>query len=305
MDTTHQFVGFNSVTERNQALRQARAVLKEHGKSYYFSSCLFPKKTQQATWAVYAFVRLPDQIVDDSPQSNSADLERVSQQLRAYRVQWRAAYAGAMDADPILRLAAQTWHEYHIPFAYSESFLDAMEQDLVQSSYASYQDLQGYMYGSASVIGLMMSHIIGFSDASALPLASKLGEAMQMTNFLRDIEEDWTERGRVYMPQDEMAKFGLSSEDIAVRNFSPAFQEFMKGQAARVEMLYDEANRGIPLLNPQGRLAVAAASTLYRAVLGRLEAQQWNPFQGRAATSLAQKVCLLGRARNLSRQAVS
>ena len=146
----------------------------------------------------------------------------------------------------------------------------------------------------------MMSHIIGFSDHKALEHATKLGNAMQLTNFLRDIDEDYGQRGRVYMPQDELKQFGLSDEDIAQRRFSPQFREFMEFQAGRAHRLYDEANQGIAMLRPEGRFAVSSASTLYRAILDKLEAQDWNPFAKRAATSGLEKVALLRRARALS-----
>jgi phytoene synthase len=115
---------------------------------------------------------------------------------------------------------------------------------------------------------------------------------MQLTNFLRDIEEDWELRGRVYMPQNELARFGLSDDDIAQRRFSPQFRAFMIYQAERAHRLYEEANRGIPMLNAQGRSAVCVASTLYRAILSKLERQDWNPFAGRARTGFHEKVLL-------------
>jgi phytoene synthase len=158
------------------------------------------------------------------------------------------------------------------------------------------------MYGSAACIGLMMSYVIGYTEAQALEHAQKLGYAMQMTNFLRDIDEDFQDRGRIYMPQDELAQFGLSRADIEHRRFGASFQSFMSWQAQRCERLYEEANRGIAMLHPKGRLGVATASTLYRAILGKMEQRGWNPFEGRAATSLPEKIWLVNKARQLSRR---
>ena len=284
----------------SEAYRAARALLKHHGKSYYFSTRLFPRDLQEATCALYAFVRLPDEIVDNSPQETPAELAAVRHELLGFLGRWKVAYNEGNSGDQILDFAAHIFHQRGVPFEYSEAFLNAMIQDTEQTRYFDYEDLERYMYGSASCVGLMMSHIIGFSKPETLGYATQLGNAMQLTNFLRDIDEDYQQRGRVYMPQNELKQFGLSDEDIMARRFSPAFREFMQFQATRAHRLYDEANKGIALLNKEGRFAVASASTLYRAILDKLEAQDWNPFVGRAATSGVEKVALLQRARSIS-----
>ena len=291
----------DSKRDFSDAYRAARALLRHHGKSYYFSTRLFPRDLQEATCALYAFVRLPDEIVDNSPQSTPTEIAAVRAQLLAFLDTWKSACKDGDSGDQILDFAAHIFHQRNVPFEYSESFLNAMIQDTEQTRYADYADLENYMYGSASCVGLMMSHIIGFKATETLDHAIKLGNAMQLTNFLRDIEEDYQQRGRVYMPQDELKQFELSDEDIANKKFSPEFREFMKWQAARAHRLYDEANAGICLLEPEGRFAVSSASTLYRAILDKLEAQDWNPFAGRVATSTFEKVALLRRAHALSR----
>ena len=290
----------SSNADYSQAYRAARALLKHHGKSYYLSTRLFPRDLQEATCALYAFVRLPDEIVDNSPQETPAEIAAVRGQLLDFLERWKVAYNEGDSGDEILDFAAHIFHQRGVPFEYSESFLHAMTQDTQQTRYADYAELENYMYGSASCVGLMMSHIIGFKDDKALDYATKLGNAMQLTNFLRDIDEDYQQRGRVYMPQDELEQFGLSDEDIARQRFSPAFREFMRWQAARARRLYDEANVGIAMLKPEGRFAVSSASTLYRAILDKLEEQDFNPFVGRAATSGVEKIALLRRARALS-----
>ncbi len=290
----------SSNSDFTEAYRAARALLKHHGKSYYFSTRLFPRDLQEATCALYAFVRLPDEIVDNSPQETPAEIAAIKEELLDFLARWKVAYNDGDSGDQILDFAAHIFHQRGVPFEYSQSFLDAMIQDTHQTRYADYKDLENYMYGSASCVGLMMSHIIGFKSPETLGYATKLGCAMQLTNFLRDIDEDYQQRGRVYMPQDELKQFDLSDEDIAQRKFSPAFREFMRFQAARAHELYDEANKGIALLNKEGRFAVASASTLYRAILDKLEAQDFDPFAGRVATSGVEKIALLNRARAIS-----
>ena len=279
-----------------QAFARAKALHRHHGKSYFFATQLFPRDLRDATYALYAFFRVPDEIVDNSPQDTPEQRRGVEQKLNAWLADWRRAYEAGESDDAILHVTAHTFRRHNIPFHLSEDFLRAMIQDVHQTRYETYTDLEHYMWGSAAVVGVMMSYVIGFQEQSTLEYAPKLGYAMQLTNFLRDIEEDWDLRGRVYMPQDELRQFGLSDSDIAERRFSPQFSEFMQWQTARAHRLYDEANMGIPLLEPRGRAAVRVAGVLYRAILDKLEAQEWNPFAGRAKTNLGEKVLLAGRA---------
>jgi len=275
----------------------ARRLHRKHGTSYYFATRFFPPDTRLATWALYAFFRVPDEIVDNSPQKTDADVARVTEKLQAWRDQWQVAHETQKSDDPILRVASYVFHRYNIPFEYSEAFLDAMTSDLTKTEYATYAELKEYMYGSAAVVGLMMSHVIGFKDRSALGYAEKLGYAMQLTNFLRDIDEDYQERKRVYFPQDELQKFNLSNEDIAARKFSPRFKDFTQWQAARAQRLYDDSMNGVPLLEAHGRFPVRCAAALYSAILGKLEDQGWNVFAGRARTSKTEKIKLAWQAR--------
>lgn len=280
--------------ELRQAFARARAIHKQHGKSYYFAARLFPRELQQATFALYAFFRVPDEIVDNSPLETPDDLREVKRRLEEWGEQWQQAFREGRSDHPVLHVTAHTFRRYEIPYEYSEAFLRAMIQDTVQTRYETYADLENYMYGSAAVVGLMMSHVIGFREG-ALEHACQLGYAMQLTNFLRDVDEDYQLRGRVYLPQEDLARFGVTDEQIAARRFDDNFRALAKFQAERAHRLYDEANAGIPMLQPEGRLAVACASTLYRAILKKLSQQDWNVFAGRAKTSSREKVALAAR----------
>ncbi len=271
----------------------ARQLHRKHGTSYYFASQLFPRETRLATYALYAFFRVPDEIVDAAAPQSAEDALNVQKQLNDWEISWRKAYESGTSDEPILRVASWVFHRYDIPFHYSEAFLAAMRSDLEKTRYANFGELQNYMYGSAAVVGLMMTHVIGFSYAKALLHAEQLGYAMQLTNFLRDIDEDFVQRGRVYMPQETLAQFGLCDEDIATRNFSPRFEEFMKIQAAQAREYYSESDKGVLMLSPHGRLSVRVAGALYSAILDKLEGQNWNPFRGRARTNFPEKMALL------------
>lgn len=272
----------------DSAFDACRAIHKRHGTSYYFATRLFPRDLRLATHALYAFFRIPDEIVD-----TEAGAEKGAR-LLAWRMAWKEAYATGDSEDPVLFATAWVFRRFSIPFEYSEAFLQAMEQDLEKIRYANYDELRAYMYGSAAVVGLMMTHVIGFSDPQALVRAEALGYAMQLTNFLRDIREDDEERGRIYLPQDELTSFGLGDRDIHERCVDARFKAFMRFQIARADRLYEEANQGIPLLARRGRLGVRAGSDLYRMILRKIEQQQYDVYSQRARTSLFEKIgCVL------------
>ena len=274
---------------RSEDVEVARRLNKKHGTSYYFATWFFPGHLREATFALYAFFRVPDEFVDNKA-SGQAGTEQAVALLNSWRADWQQAYHLRDSHDPVLRLNAEIFHRHQIPYAYSEAFLEAMFRDLSDTRYSTYADLESYMYGSAAVVGLMMTHVIGFSDPVALEYAQKLGYAMQLTNFLRDIDEDFVERGRIYLPLDELARFGVRQEQFAERRFDGNFQALMQFQIERAHRLYDEADPGIELLRPEGRRAVRVASALYRAILTKLEQQACNPFVGRARTSTLEKV---------------
>lgn len=259
-----------------------------HGKSYFFATRFFPEDLRFATHALYAFFRIPDEIVDNPSGRGVADS---AQALEDWKTQWRKAYETRESDDDVLLAAADTFHRFQIPFKYSEDFLDAMIQDTWKDRYATYPELEKYMYGSAAVVGLMMSHVIGY-EKGALAYAEKLGYAMQLTNFLRDIREDYEMRGRIYLPQDEMARYGVSEADIANGQMTPAFVTLLKFHIARADRLYDEANKGIGLLDKRGRFAVRAASDLYREILRKIESQNLDVFAKRAGTSKLEKIAI-------------
>lgn len=281
----------------SQAFNVCRQIHKQHGTSYYFATRLFPKDIRLATHALYAFFRIADEIVDEA--GDGADRTRhasPAERLEEWSHAWYEAHVTGTSSHPVLQATAHIFHRFHIPFAYSEAFLKAMQQDVTIARYATYADLRDYMYGSAAVVGLMMTHVIGFSDKRALAHAESLGYAMQLTNFLRDIREDLERRGRIYLPQDELAAYGISEEDITHHRVTSAWKNYVDFQVKRADALYEEANAGIHYLHPRGRIAVRAGSDLYRLILRKIELQGYDVFQARARTSLAEKItCVLTR----------
>jgi len=268
----------------HEDINYCKRYLKEHGHSYYFSSWFFPRDLRQATYALYAFVRVPDEYVDN--QDNSL------QKLKRYKKAWIKAYTEQGSKDPVLNATAHIFHTYKIPFTYSLDFLNAMAMDIHKRTYKNFAELKRYMYGSAAVVGLMMATIIGFKDKAALRYAEDLGYAMQLTNFLRDIGEDHALRKRIYLPQDELLKFNVSTEHFTHKILDTNFKELMKFNISRARRYYRSALKGVPYLAPQGQKAVTIALVLYRAILNKIEENEYDVFDQRAHTGLFEKVAL-------------
>ncbi len=272
--------------------RQAREINRIHGKSYYWATQMFPARKRCATHALYAFFRLADDIVDAPDIVTSDGLQRAQRQMAEFEAEWWSALRHCESAYPVLQAAAYTCRKYGIPEAHSECFLEAMKMDLTRTRYSTYDDLAEYMKGSAASVGLMMSYVIGASDRSALPHLANLGVAMQLTNFLRDVDEDFHDYGRVYLPLEDLDMFGLRIDDIAARRYSKCWAEMMEFQARRAQALYRDADIGIQMINPDARRPVQIASVLYSAILGKLKSQNWNVFTGRAKTNSLEKLVL-------------
>jgi phytoene synthase len=218
------------------------------------------------------------------------------QKLKAWSANWEKAYQQKTSDDPALAAVSEVFHKYKIPYEYSESFLAAMLSDTKKKRYENYQELKEYMYGSAAVVGLMMSYVIGFTDKRALVYAEELGYAMQLTNFLRDIKEDYHQRDRIYLPLAELKQFGLEEKDISSEKFSKNFIDFMKFQISRADAFYESAAKGVYLLNRHGHAPVKLALVLYREILRKIEDQGYNIFKKRAHTNLLEKILLIKEA---------
>lgn len=272
----------------NSDIAHCRSLHKTHGKSYFFATKFFPKNIQEATYVLYAFFRVPDEIVDT--KGSKSDHE-VAKEIVQWKEEWNKTWQEhGKSNDPVLRASYDVFQKYKIPTEYADTFLDAMIQDVTVSRYNTYNDLKEYMYGSAAVVGRIMSHVIGFSSENALPYADNLGYAMQLTNFLRDIDDDYKTRGRIYMPLDELQRFGLSEDDIKAQKNSEQWQAFMQFQINRARQLYKQAEQGIPYLEPKGQKAVIIASRVYSDILREIEKVQYNIFNKRVKTSLVDKL---------------
>lgn len=268
------------------------AVTKQFGTSYYFATRFLPMNLRQATYALYSFFRIPDEIVDNAINQNP---EAILQELEDWEAMWHQAYAGDKTKYPVLNITAEVFRKYEIPYQYSLDFLTAMKQDVYTNRYQTYADLQAYMYGSASVVGLMMSYIIGFNNIKALEYAPYLGEAMQLTNFIRDIGEDYKERGRIYLPQEDMQKYNITENSIRDNKINADFIKLIKFEIKRARNLYRQSDSGLKYLNKRGRFAVIMASRMYEAILDKIEQNNYDVLTKRARTSKREKIYILGK----------
>ncbi len=263
-----------------QAYAQCDAIAIEHSRTFSMASRLLPEAQREAARALYAFCRITDDLID-----------RSSGNLEQGLADWRACALVSPPPcdDPVALAWADTRHRYRIPARYAEQLVVGVATDLYKARYSSFDELAVYCYGVASTVGLMAMHIIGFSGRDAIPYAVKLGVAMQLTNILRDVREDWA-AGRLYLPQDELATFGLGEDDIAAGRADERWRSFMRFQIDRNRRLYAEAMPGIAKLQRSGRYAIAAAADLYQAILDDIEAHDGDVFRERAHLTMWAKL---------------
>lgn len=276
-----------------KGLEECRAITQRYGTSFYFATQFFPRKVRDGIYAVYAFARIPDEIVDDP---NKDEKEQTLKKLQDWRKAWLDAMSAGSSEDAVLNAIVYQFTKCGITVDIGEAFLKSMFMDEEKFEYETYAELEEYMYGSAGVIGLMVTRVVGYSTERAFPHAIKLGYAFQLTNFLRDIREDYEDLGRVYMPQNEMRKFGLTSQDISARVHDERFVDFMKFQIERNRQVYGEALPGIPMLAFRGRLAVRISYVLYKAILREVERANYNVYKKRVRTNFRQKLWLSAKA---------
>lgn len=264
-----------------------------HGKTYYLATLLLPPAKRPFVHALYGFARYADEIVDDlastlSPQEK-ADV------LRTWSSGVLSDLSTGQSNDAVGAALVDTVTRFKIPHQHFVDFLRSMEMDLTVSTYANYEALSEYVYGSAAVIGLEMVPILGVLSDDAYESAKKLGIAFQLANFIRDVGED-LDRGRIYLPLDELAAHGVTQEMLYKRVLTPEIIAALKFQIARVRQLQAEAAPGIDLLHATSRPCIRAASELYCGIVDEVEAIGYDIFNKRAKTSTARRIRVAGKA---------
>ena len=264
-----------------------------HGKTYYLATLLLPERKRPYVHALYGFARYADEIVDDLASTLSP--REKADALRTWSTGVLADLKLGKSSDHIGRALVDTVQTFNIPHQHFVDFLHSMEMDLTITEYRTFEDLHEYVYGSAAVIGLEMVPILGYSDERAFDAAQKLGIAFQLANFIRDVAED-LDRGRVYLPLQELAEYGVNRELLEKRILTPEIIAALKFQIARVRSLQAEANEGIKYLDKESRPCIRAASELYCGIVDEVEAIGYDIFNKRAKTSTARRAKVAGLA---------
>jgi phytoene synthase len=280
--------GSAEVVTLEESYARCKELNKRYGTTYYWSTKVLPRVKQHHVWALYAFCRYADDIVDDL---GPAPVEQRAAALAAFGDRFFADLAVGRSDEPVLKAVVHTVKAFDIDPDCFRRFLRSMTMDLTVASYDTWDDLLVYMDGSAAVIGEMMLPILEPRRPEALPHARDLGNAFQLTNFLRDIAED-LDRGRQYVPQEDLRRFGV---DLTERRVTPEFVELMRFEIARCRELYASADLGRAMLPPQSARCIGAAHDLYGRILVKIEEQGYDVFRERARVSTVEKAALVAK----------
>jgi phytoene synthase len=276
--------GISGAALRASYLR-CRHLNAHHGKTYFLATMLLPAAKRPYVHALYGFARHADDLVDEHPGPGRAEhFARWSQQFLT-DLDWGAT------SDPLCRAVLDTAERWSIPHSYFADFLDSMRMDLSVTGYATFDDLLGYVWGSAAVIGLQMLPVLGTMPGMAsvaAPYACDLGVGFQLTNFIRDVGED-QERGRLYLPKDELAFFGVTRDDLATSIVDANVRRLLAFQIARARELLRSAEPGIRLLHPTSRDCIHTAATLYGGILDEVEAADYRVLDQRVSVGLRRR----------------
>ena len=280
------------------AYQYCQVVTKANSRTFYMASNLLPSAKRQAVQALYAFCRLTDDIVDRG--QSDASLRLAEWEKQTFQP---SSHHSNHPSDPksLVALAWRDTHKRHsVPALYAKQLVRGVASDLRKKRYETFNDLAAYCYGVACTVGLMSMHIVGHDGPQAMPYAIRLGVALQLTNILRDVGEDWR-MGRLYLPKEELDAFGLTEADIEGGLVTNKWREFMRFQVERVRILYASSMPGIAMLHRDGRFAIAAAAELYQTILVEIEKNDYDVFSRRAVVSKWDKLRRLpgiwGRAR--------
>ncbi|TAM88186.1 MAG: phytoene/squalene synthase family protein [Jatrophihabitans sp.] len=268
-----------------------RRLNERHGRTYFLATRLLPPSGRPFVHALYGFARSVDDLVDLSPALTPAER---ADRLQAWGRDFLADLEWGATSDPVSRAVIDTARRWRLPSSYFADFLDAMAMDLTVTEYATYADLERYMWGSSAVIGLQMLPILGRrgDDVRTDVLeqhAIALGMAFQLTNFLRDVAED-LRRGRVYLPQESLREFGVDRERLARGVVDEPIRNLLAWEIERARGLYREAAAGVDLVHPTSQPCLRTALTLYGEILDGIEERDYDVFSGRVAVPAARRL---------------
>ena len=278
----------NPTPSLESAYETCRNITRREAKNFYYAFLTLPAAKRRAIYAAYAFCRHCDDSVDEKISIDSK-LEALSE----LKTNLDLTYSGGASSPVYVALAAVA-RNYDIPQEYFQEIILGVKSDLVKNRFENFEELKGYCYRVASVVGLICLQIFGYKDEDAKGYAVDLGLAMQLTNIIRDIQED-LDMGRIYLPQDELIQFGYTEEDLrnGVRN--DAFLKLMQFQSQRAREYFDQGIKLLPYLSRRSRTCPAVLGALYSKVLDRIEASNFDIFESRIALNKAEKLAITAK----------
>lgn len=259
---------------------------RRSGSNFYYSFLFLPRRKREAMYALYAFCRTVDDAVDQSGGTPS-DQRRA---LADWRAEVRRAYT-ARPVNPIAARLADVVRTFPIPQEYLDAILDGVEMDIDKRRYASFEELYEYCYRVAAAVGLACIEIFGYTDPRARDYAVNLGVALQLTNILRDLRTD-ADRGRIYLPLDELRRFNYPEEDLLRGRYTQAYFELMRFQADRTHAYYRAARAALPRVDRRRLVAAEIMGVIYHALLRTIEVRRFRVFERRIRLSAARKLSL-------------
>jgi 15-cis-phytoene synthase len=281
-----------------------RGITRQAAKNFYYAFLVLPRRKREALCAVYAFMRRCDDIADDAALS----LPERRQKLDLWLDRLHSAQQGQPTDDPILLALTDAQRRYSIPAGLLDELAHGTAKDIEESpepppastpgitvQYATFEDLRSYCYSVASVVGLVCIHIFGYRDPEAEPLAERCGLAFQLTNIIRDVKED-ASLGRIYLPAEDLAQFGLSASELVTAPDPARFRPLLALEADRAREFYASGEELIPYISEDSQPALWALINIYRGLLEKIVARQYDVFTARVALSRWEKLRVLGKA---------
>ena len=271
-----------------QAYEECRLITRREAKNFYYAFLTLPAARRKAIYVVYTFCRYCDDSVD-----NEASLDQKLSMLRELRRKLDLSYRGQAP-EPVFLGLADVAQNYDIPQEYFQEVLSGVESDLVKTRYQNFEELRHYCYQVASVVGLICLQIFGYRDHRAQQHAVDLGLAMQLTNIMRDVQED-LELDRIYLPQEEIRRFGYSEEELQTGIINDPFRELMLFQAQRARQYFQSGFLLLPFLAPRSRACPSVLGRLYSLILDRIEAADYDVIHQRISLSQGEKLRVTAR----------
>lgn len=274
----------------DQLAEFSRTQIEQGSRSFALASLLFDASTRRGAYLLYSWCRYCDDQID-----HAANYEQARERLETLHLQTQRALGGRPCDEPVFQSLSVVSRQYQIPHQYFEDMLEGMRMDLEGFHYETFEDLRLYCYHVAGVVGLMMAHIMGVSDARALAHAKDLGIAMQLTNISRDVFDDLA-LNRVYLPSQWLQEYGLNRQNLGVQNNRRELAIIVKRLISRARGYYRSGLNGLKYLNFRSALTIAAAAEIYSGIHRKVLRRGVKAWDSRVYTHPLGKLVALVRA---------